>query len=59
MNICESCGDSADNFVVDTKQWFCLDCALGLPKGSIAQKGDNENRADVRDEADLGGKVRE
>jgi hypothetical protein len=45
---CESCGAPADNFVVATKQRFCLECALVLPKGSLPamtarEKDDHEN----------------
>jgi hypothetical protein len=46
--ICESCGAAVDTFVVATKQPFCLECALALPKGSlpamtVREKDDHEN----------------
>lgn len=35
QHVCEKCGNSADNFIQSKKQWFCLDCLLGWPNGTI------------------------
>ena len=34
---CEKCGRPADNHVRAKNQWLCLECALGLRKGTIAE----------------------